>query len=67
MERVFAGSSLNSTILGTAREQLPVFLAISDQVEAASRGRGRFWQPIMPLDLPVKVRSWELTVPFAPG
>ena len=25
-------------------------------------GSDRFPQPIMPLDLPVKVRSWELTV-----
>jgi len=30
--------------------------------KAASGGAGPVLQPIMPLDLPVKVRSWELTV-----
>ena len=30
--------------------------------DRATLGSDRVLQPIMPLDLPVKVRSWELTV-----
>jgi len=30
--------------------------------EGGFAGSGPVLQPIMPLDLPVKVRSWELTV-----
>jgi hypothetical protein len=33
-----------------------------DQARPGSAGSDRVLQPIMPLDLPVKVRSWELTV-----
>ena len=36
--------------------------ALVDATVVTDKGTGVVLQPIMPLDLPVKVRSWELTV-----
>ena len=48
----------------TALDQLCVFLAVIMRSlgEIRCRGKSGVLQPIMPLDLPVKVRPWELTV-----
>ena len=58
-------------LLLTAALALGTTLGLA-HVSGAPRGQGRFWggfagsgpvlQPTMPLDLPVKVRSWDLTV-----
>ena len=36
--------------------------AVASHMRCEALGSDRFLQPIMPLDLPVKVRPWELTV-----